>query len=72
MIFRYVIVTAHEHPGDEALVRLVTVEEPSDLALGLGQVVEEWRRMYPGRDLVQEGCTLLIEDAMLPLGGGPG
>ncbi len=61
MIFRFVIVTAFEHPDALAFARLIPIKEPGDLERGVHEAVTEWRRMFPERDLLKERCTLVIE-----------
>ncbi len=67
MIFRFVIVTARDPPNEMAFTRLLRVNRPDDLERGLSEAVAEWQQFYPERDLLEEHCTMLIEEAR----GGP-
>jgi hypothetical protein len=65
MDYNVIIITEADFSDDPAFVHPFEANTVDDFKVAVGEAIAEWRRYNPGREFLEAGCTVLIEQPIL-------
>ena len=65
MNYNVVIIAEDDRPDDPAFVYPFKANKIEDFEVAVGEAIARWRRYSPNKNVLEAGCTVLVEKAVL-------